>query len=648
MSINWMAFRRRSTGYWMNYRLPLASKLWKLFTGWMRSQSFNSHHSIMTTAMLLELRLQRAPDAAYNSPREDQPAPYYLHDTRVSLLSAITAWYKNEVPKPARLLWLHGPAGTGKSTIARKVAEVADKDGILGGSFFFYRENEELRDPSSFFPTIAYQLAFFDPVYGEAIEGAVSREAYAGHWPIRDQLQKLIIDPLRGLPESSKTVLIVVDAIDVSKSKDPQAASTILQLLMDDALHDNLPFKLRILVTSRTDSQYQTIFSSGLYRKRVAILDAGEVDAEDIKRYLETSLKAVPSSMNLTSDTYWNWPDAKPLAALVQRSGKLFIYAATVARFISDPTYRSPQKRLEVVLGLRQDTADAANPYAALDGLYLQVLRDALPEGRDPDDITAFKQIVGSMVLLREPMTINTLTILSSTETAPLQSQDNVVYRLHSIILAPLEPNEYAVPRFHHPSFAEFITNSDRCTTPDFFIDIPRHERRLTVCCLQLMIDSLDFSEDGITMAHVRHVKLPPLMSPSERRKTWHIPEMHSHYSHLYWASHLSEVPAGDEEVVRHFATFITQHLKAWFDAVVQAGVQSLAVYLSIKVALEWAQQSCCAAEVLEALQDAEKSTSIYHARVVEQNERELEHRRMSNPNGQTRRENAQRRTHTA
>src|SRR5947208_992994 len=58
-----------------------------------------------------------------------------LANTREELLRHIIEWAKDRNGKP--IFWLNGMAGTGKSTIARTVAQLfADYD-QLGASFFF-------------------------------------------------------------------------------------------------------------------------------------------------------------------------------------------------------------------------------------------------------------------------------------------------------------------------------------------------------------------------------------------------------------------------------------------------------------------------------------------------------------------------------
>ena len=54
---------------------------------------------------------------------------------------------------------MNGLAGTGKSTIAKTIAERLFADGQLGASFFCSRDFEDRRNLHMIFPTLAVQLA---------------------------------------------------------------------------------------------------------------------------------------------------------------------------------------------------------------------------------------------------------------------------------------------------------------------------------------------------------------------------------------------------------------------------------------------------------------------------------------------------------
>ena len=88
-------------------------------------------------------------------PRYAKMAPYNSNDvrrsclegTRVDFLRDIYTWISAACDRGAAtpdggiVLWINGLAGTGKTTVARSVAEWCDKRGVLGGSFFCSRSD---------------------------------------------------------------------------------------------------------------------------------------------------------------------------------------------------------------------------------------------------------------------------------------------------------------------------------------------------------------------------------------------------------------------------------------------------------------------------------------------------------------------------
>ncbi|KAF8533478.1 hypothetical protein BDD12DRAFT_946368 [Trichophaea hybrida] len=78
--------------------------------------------------------LPYANGAAFNS-RLWEHESLCLRDTRVDLVEQIKTWSKDS--HGPYIFWLNGIAGTGKSTIARTVANAWHKENRLGASFFF-------------------------------------------------------------------------------------------------------------------------------------------------------------------------------------------------------------------------------------------------------------------------------------------------------------------------------------------------------------------------------------------------------------------------------------------------------------------------------------------------------------------------------
>jgi Mrp family chromosome partitioning ATPase len=96
-------------------------------------------------------KLPVAIGASFNSHNEEHNARC-LPNTRTALLDEITTWANNKNGKS--IFWLSGMAGTGKSTIARTVAQSFASHGQLGASFFFKKGEGERGNASRFFTTI--------------------------------------------------------------------------------------------------------------------------------------------------------------------------------------------------------------------------------------------------------------------------------------------------------------------------------------------------------------------------------------------------------------------------------------------------------------------------------------------------------------
>jgi len=374
-------------------------------------------------------------------------------ETRQAVLTQITTWFQKDDSHP--VCWLNGPAGSGKSAIARTIADFYDRRNELASSFFFSRRNFDCSDATKFFVTLAYQLAIALPSMRGPMEDALAKDPLIIHEHFEDQFRKLIVGPVQ-LIERPVTRLIVIDGLDECGNK--AHVELLIQLLVG-ALHA-LPF--RLLATSRTEGYIESIFTGPSVGKMIKRIALHEFDAlTDIYNYLQSSLLKVQITRKLSP----SWPTEKDLWQLAEQSENNFTYASTAVEFISDE-YGNPQRRLETAL-------EAHN---GLDSLFEQVLSDATK-------YPYFDRVLGAITLLRGQHHVSILPQLLQ-----LHSIYDVRLALRgclSILFVPDSDNDYIRP--YHPSLFRFLTDPGR--GGNIYFDTINCHRVIVDGCIQLITD---------------------------------------------------------------------------------------------------------------------------------------------------------------
>lgn len=121
-------------------------------------------------------------------------------DTRVEILASIRKWIHDLTREGKSFLWLTGDPGSGKSAITASIAKECKDAGILWAQFFINRNNVETRDPKSFFPSIARQLADHSPdsKVSIAIHDALKEKQSLLDNISAEQALKLFVDAMEG------------------------------------------------------------------------------------------------------------------------------------------------------------------------------------------------------------------------------------------------------------------------------------------------------------------------------------------------------------------------------------------------------------------------------------------------------------------
>src|SRR5258708_27977833 len=326
------------------------------------------------------------------------------------------------------IYWVNGLAGIGKSTIARTVAEDAKDRKLLGASFFFSRQENELSDPHLFIPTLASQLARSYPEARSVVINAFRHDPDIMKKSFAIQFEGLVIEPLCKIP--SKRAVIVVDALDECNNSEGAADKLFRAIIAHCAKAPSL----RLLVTSRPETYIKYIITGAPGIVLHQDIDQRVVSA-DIRKYLGMEMSEIPKKLSIKVSS--PWPSEEDLTELVKRAGKLFIWAAMAVRFVGDHRGRGPIFRLETLLRERiSPDSNSRNSYKDLDSLYRDVLSQAV-EGLESVSMEDMNSGIGTVILLHSEMPLEAITSFLGDDGNMVEMALN---RIQSIVPIPTDP----------------------------------------------------------------------------------------------------------------------------------------------------------------------------------------------------------------
>ena len=376
---------------------------------------------------------------------------------------------------------------------------------------------------------------------------------------LREQWELLILRPLSLLrPESpQQPLLLVIDALDECEGE--RDVRLILQLLASANTH--IPtIQLRILVTSRPDTPIRHGFreNPGIWHRDLVLNEVPrEVVDHDIAIYFSEELKDISRQL-----------DRHIIGRLVDKACGLFIWAATACRFIKNGKHYAihAPKRLSIVL---EGGANQRNPEKELDQIYTKILSESVGETQEKNDnyevgeddfiFELFRRVVGSIVILFEPLSNNALGSLLGTSASGIQQADieEILSHLLSVLKVPASSAEPI--RLLHPSFRDFLLSEKRCQETQLQVDEKPAHRTLVDHCLGVMSNSLRRDICGLQ-------RPGSLLSDVTRSQVEQFIRPELQYACLYWIQHLqkSDIPLHDEEQVHQF---LRKHLLHWLEA---------------------------------------------------------------------------------
>ncbi|KAH7001068.1 hypothetical protein EDB80DRAFT_810279 [Ilyonectria destructans] len=497
------------------------------------------------------IQLPTFEDARFDSARVHD-APKCYEGTRASVFDRVMAWVNDA--EGETFFWLHSPAGTGKSTLARSlVAKLLDTKQLAAG-YFFQRQDVVGSGTSLFFPTIASQFMDTIPEYDVFLRKSLkdAKNPKVESKPLEDQFKILIQHPLSEMDGPKITRVIIVDALDECNAPDH------------------------------------------LYR----ILRR---DKNGIKIVLEAGLAEIKAENDIKTDPWPSLEDFDQILTQATTPSPLFIYAKTLLRFVNQKG--RPLKRLKLWLERHHSNA------TQLEDLYATVFQDL-----DRDEETGksgalvseerevLLHVLGAIVLVAIPLSAAVLADLLDIERDDV---DNHVKSLHAVLNVPT--TDRAPVEIIHKSFADFLLRDRQKDTNALWVDAPETHAMLARGCIKRMCKGLcknicKLDHPGTLRHCIKQATIDQFI-PVELR-----------YACLYWVHHVvqSKVHIDTFDI----SSILHEHFLHWLEAMSLLGKLEDGI-IAIQDLLGVIQSSSQTSRFVEFLKHAERF-ALAHIQIIE------------------------------
>ncbi|KAF5361090.1 hypothetical protein D9756_005176 [Leucocoprinus leucothites] len=397
------------------------------------------------------------PDAFYNSSARYPPPKCHL-GTRNDYIALITSWAQGQSDRQEPILWMRGPFGIGKSAVAQSCAEALAPLDKLAATLFFSRSNGDRDDPRRVFTSIAYQIAVKWPPFREIVNRRMMDDPALATMSLSTQFEHLLVHPLRSvnIPQSGLDGrVVIIDGLDECRGTAEQCE--IIRVIAASVHKRTTPF--RWFITSRPeDPIIRTMNSIFVFPvlSRIELPVSRAIDHE-ILLFLTHEFKKIREDYGLAE----TWPSEDALALLVERGAGLWIYVATMIRFIKDENSFGPKDQLRIVLEFAKEVSPKVgpdNPLAEMDFFYTLILQ------RVPSKV---RTTVRRILLLDSASTFGIYGIAGALSLS-IEQLRRACASIRSVMKV-----EHSIS-YYHTSFLDFMRDPQRskklCIMGDFLI----------------------------------------------------------------------------------------------------------------------------------------------------------------------------------
>ncbi|KAJ7908828.1 hypothetical protein B0H13DRAFT_2273195 [Mycena leptocephala] len=462
-----------------------------------------------------------------------------LAGTRRRHIDDVMAWVRaKDVIGSGQIYLLADVLGSGKTALAHSIAEQCSDAGVLASTFFFDRTAGRT-SPRQFVYNLVRDLDQI-PALSPHISRALRAEpSLTLSQPVARLFKKLVIGPVVESRVSGPLV-VVIDALNEAE---PGDLERIFQTQITD-----LPGTFRIFVTSQPLRSILHALGSEISPHDLGI--HREDNRKDIANFVARRLREISSHHSLD-----NWPNTQVTAQLLERAEGLFLWVSTIFDYLENRVLY-PEKALQRLLASMRDSA--LPPEKTMDRLYSAILATCYWD--DTDFVEGYQQIMGTLVVQREPLTMNALQQLHS----HLPRVKVILDPLASLVTGLAGIGQPV--RILHGSFRDYITLR---ATDLSHIDTAHQSERLSILCLRTLNELF-----GAELPESNHLisrnpdEFPPGLGVD------HLTE-DQWYATKFWWSHLVELEyilPLESELAQCLSQFLSRHFLMWIEVLALKG----------------------------------------------------------------------------
>jgi hypothetical protein len=449
--------------------------------------------------------------------------------TQIAILDQIRQWASDGSTRQ-QIFWLNDASGTGKSTVAATMAHEWIMNRRLAGRFFFTNTSKTASSLLNLCVTLSEDIATHHRSLLSTIQKATKTSSQFS-FSLEQQLQALIIEPLRSL---NQPLMFVLDAVDNCNTNEHRK---LLQYLIKHL--PSIP-KIKVLITSRPLPSISEILqpcSMVIGKESRLLTRADDLQHPDILRYVNESVRFD----ELTEEERLQ---------LAIRSEGLFVWISTADRLFQNS--RETDKMLKVLV-----ETDGGH---SLEVLYLQCLRRAEVEPRNHE---AFMNILRILLFSKEAVSTSIIEVFQPRN----RSVKTFIRDLGSVIRGG---SDHHPLWFIHSTFREYLL---QCPPEHpFYLQPTISHILLAKACLSCLINLLRYD---MTYTKQLDSEIPYLNQDILARYNGRLgfdtfrldqgPYDALKYATKYWAWHVTECVA-DSQVLTMLTTFLTEKALNWIE----------------------------------------------------------------------------------